>query len=152
VPVMGVSHFPELERQRLHGLANDIFSQKLAGGLNDEARFDPYYRTLATVYQNRGRLILEDVRSRGLRDPEVETFFSRLHWRKNPDLCIEHAEAALRSPDISPTARKAALYDLGSSHFDLGRYDLAFPYLEELAKSERNEITLMLLAICHQKK
>ena len=29
---------------------------------------------------------------------------------------------------------------------------LAFPYLEELVKLERSEISLMLLAICHQKK
>ena len=52
----------------------------------------------------------------------------------------------------SRAARKSALYDLATSHFDLGQYDSAFPFLEELAKCERSEINLMLLAICHQKK
>jgi tetratricopeptide (TPR) repeat protein len=97
-------------------------------------------------------LILEEVRSRGLRDPAIEEFFSRLNWRTNPELCIEHAESALQSQHVSLAIRKSALYKLATSHFDQGRYDRAFPYLEELAKSERSEISLMLLGICHQKK
>jgi Flp pilus assembly protein TadD len=120
--------------------------------LTDETRNDPYYRELSSVFHNRARQALEEIRSRGLRDPEIEAFFSRLHWRKNPDLCIEHAEAVLRSDLASRDARKAALYDLGSSHFDQRQYGRAFPYLQELAESERNEISWMLLAICHQKK
>ncbi len=75
-----------------------------------------------------------------------------MHWRKNPDRCVEHAESALQSPHISPATRKSILYNLASSHFDQGRYDRALPYLEELVQSERSEISLMLLAICHQKK
>src|SRR4029434_10451261 len=101
---------------------------------------------------NRGRQILEEVRSQGLREPEMEAFFSRVNWRKNPALCIEHAEAALQSPQILPATRSAVLYHLASSHFDQGRYGRAFPYLEELVKLERSEISLMLLGICHQKK
>ncbi len=151
-PVGDVTFLPEVERQRLLGLANDVFAGKLSGGLNDETRFDPYYRTLSKVFKERGRVLLEDVRSRGLRDAEVEDFFSRWNWRKNPELCIEHAELALRLPRISPETRRSALYNLASSHFDQGRYDQAFPYLEELVKCERSEISLMLLAICHQKK
>lgn len=152
VPVMDVSYFPEHERKRLLGLANDLFATKLAGGLNDETRYDPFHRTLSKVFQNRARLLLEEVRSQGLRDSEIELFFSRLNWRKNPDLCIEYAESVLQSQHISPVTRKSALYNLASSHFDQGRYDQAFPYLEKLVKMERNEIPLMLLAICHQKK
>ncbi len=83
VPVVDVSHLPQHERQRLLGLANDVFAGKLAGGLNDETRDDPSYRTLSLVFANRGRQILEEVRSGGLRDPELEIFFSRLNWRKN---------------------------------------------------------------------
>ena len=152
VPVADVSHLPEKERQRLLGLAHETFSQRLAGGLNDETRFDPYYRSLATVFRDRARSILEEVRSSGLRDPDVEDFFSRLHWRKDPERCIEHAELALQSPHLSPATRKSVLYNLGTSHFDQGRYEEAFPYLDELAKCDHSEIPLMLLAICHQKK
>lgn len=152
LPVVDLSHFPEVERQRLLGLANGIFAGKLAGGLNDETRYDPFHRTLSRVFHARARSILEDVRSRGMRDPEVEDFFSRLHWRKNPEVCIEHAELALRAEHITPATRKSALYNLATSLFDQGRYAQASPHLEELAQCERNEISLMLLAICHQKK
>jgi tetratricopeptide (TPR) repeat protein len=152
VPAADVSHLPEHERQRLFGLANDEFAGKLAGGFTDETRHDPFHRQLSRVFHDRARRSLEGARSRGLRDPEVEAFFSRLYWRKDPDRCIEHAEAALRSPHVSRDARKAALYNLGSSLFDQREYERAFPYLEELALSERSEISLMLLAICQQKK
>ena len=152
IPVVDVAHFPEHERLRQLGLANDIFAAKLAGGLSDETRYDPSYRELSKDFRDRGRLILEKVRALGLRDPDVEDVFSRSHWRKDPDLCIEHAELTLQSAAISPAIRKSAMYNLATSHFDQGRYDRALPYLQELAKCERNEITLMLLAICQQKK
>ena len=64
VQVVDVSHLPELERLRLLGLANDIFAAKLAGGLDDETRDDPSYRALSTVFQHRGRKILEEVYQR----------------------------------------------------------------------------------------
>jgi tetratricopeptide (TPR) repeat protein len=152
IAVVDVSHFPEHEQQRLLGLATGQFAGKLAGGLNDETRYDPIHRGLSRVFHDRARRILEEVRAQGLRDAEVEDFFSRLHWRKNAEHCIEHARLALESPPISPSVRKSVVYNLASSYFDQGRYDLAFPYLEELAQCERSEITLMLLAICHQKK
>jgi hypothetical protein len=147
-----VSHYPEHERLRQLGLANDIFASKLAGGLNDEVRYDELYRSLSKVFKERGRDILEDVRSRGLRDPEVEAYFSRISWRKDPVRCIEHAEVALQLQPIAPATRKSAVYNLATTHFDQGQYDQAFPYLEELVRNGRDEITLMLLAICHQKK
>jgi Tetratricopeptide repeat/Cytochrome c554 and c-prime len=152
VAVADVSRYPEFERQRQLGLANDIFAGKLAGGLNDETRYDSAYRALAGVFRDRGRGILEKVRSGGLQDADVEDFFSRQHWRKEPDKCIEHAELALSSPHLTPAIRKSALYHLASSHFDQGRYEAAFPLLEELVRMERSEISLMLLGICHQKK
>lgn len=152
VPVVDVSHFPEHERQRLLGLANDLFAGKLARGLDDETRDDPSYRALSLVFQDRARAILEDLRARGLREPDVDTFFSRMNWRKNPERCIEYAESALKSRQISSLTRNSALYYLASSHFDQRQYAQAFPYLEELVKVERNEITLMLLGICHQKQ
>jgi len=151
VPVVDVSHLPEIERRRLLGLANDVFGGKLATGLDDETRDDPSYRALAVVFQNRARQILDEVRSQGARDPEVDLFFSRLHWRKNPALCIEYAESALKSEHVSPAVRSMALYNLASSHFDQRRYAQAFPHLEELVKVERSEISLMLLGICHEK-
>lgn len=151
VSVVDVSHLPEWERQRTLGLANDIFAGKLATGLDDETRDDPSYRALASVFSNRARQILEEVRSQGLRDPEVEMLFSRLNWRKNPAQCIEYAESALKLPEISPLARSSALYHLASSHFDQRRYAQALPHLEELVKIERSEISLMLLGICRQK-
>jgi hypothetical protein len=152
VPVVDVSHLPEYERQRLLGLANDVFAGKLSAGLDEETRDDPSYRALATVFRKRAREILEEVRSQGLRDPEVETFFSHLHWRKNPDQCIAYAESALSSRQISPATRSSVLYNLASSHFDERRHRQAMPYLEELVRMERKEITLMLLGICHQKE
>lgn len=152
VAIGDISHLPEHERSRLLGLANDIFAGKLAGGLNDESRDDPAYLALSEVFVNRGRQLLEGVQSQGVRDPEIETFFSRMSWRKDPDLCISHAESALKLKQISPATRSFALYYLASSHFDQQRFEKAFPYLEELVKIERSEITLMLLAICHVKK
>jgi hypothetical protein len=152
VPVGDVAHLPEHERLRLLGLASEVFGGKLAGGLTDETRYDPVYQALGRVFHDRARLLLEEVRSRGPYDPEVEAYFSRLYWRREPDRCIEHAEVALRSPQISQGIRQSTLYHLASSHFDLGRYDEAFPYLEELVRIERSEITMMLLAICYQKR
>ena len=135
VPVGDVSHLPEDERQRLLGLANDLFAGKLARGLDDESIDDPSYRALSNVFENRGRLLLEEVRSRGLRDPDIENFFSRWNWRKNPDQCIADAESALQSKQISPATRRSALYNLASSHFDQQQYAEAYPCLQELASA-----------------
>lgn len=151
VPVVDVSHLPEHEQQRLLGLAYDAFAGKLATGLDDETRDDPSYRALSLVFRDRGREILEGVRALGLRDPDTETFFCRLNWRRNPALCIQFAQSALGLPQISPQTRQSALYHLASSHFDQQRYAQALPYLQELVQLERSEITLMLLGICHQK-
>lgn len=152
VPVADISHLPELERLRLLGLANDQYASKLAGGLDDERRYDPYYPELSKVFAARSRAILEDVRARELRDAEVEEFFCRLFWRKNPQLCISHAEAALQDKEISPQTRSNVLFTLASTHFDLGHYETAKPLLEELVKMGRDEIALMLLGICYQKE
>ncbi len=152
VPIGDVSHLPEYERQRLLGLANDVFAGRLFGGLDDESRGDPAYRALSVVFEGRGRQILEEVRSRGMRDPDVESFFARLNWRRNPDLSIAYAESALRSKRVSPPIRNTALYNLASSYFDRGQYAQAFPYLKELVSMERREITLMLLAICYERE
>jgi hypothetical protein len=150
VPVGDVSHLPEHERLRLLGLANEMFAGKLAGGLNDALRDEPSHPALAGVFRERGRQILEKLRSRGLRDPEIETFFSRLNWRRKPEQCIAYAESALKLKHIAPAARRDAMYYLASSHFDQRRYKQALPYLKELVKMERSEISLMLLGICHQ--
>ena len=152
VPLGDVSHLPELERLRLLGRANDVFAVELAGGLNDESRDDPAYHALSKVFVNRGRQILEEVRSRGLHDPDIEIIFSRMNWRRNPDLCIAHTKSLLMSKLISPETRCTALNILASSYFDQGQYEQAFPYLEELVKIERSEISLMLLGICHQNR
>jgi hypothetical protein len=156
VPTADLAHLPEHERQRLLGLANDIFAGKLAGGLDDETRYDPVHQALAKVFQERARRLLEEVRSRGLRDAEVEDFFSRLYRRRDAERCIAHADATLQATlqalPIAPAIRKSALLNLATSHFDQGRYEIAFPYLEELVQCERSEISLMLLAICQQKK
>lgn len=152
VPIGDITQLPELERQRLLGLANDTFSGKLAAGLDDESRDDPSYRALSKVFQNRAREILEEVRSQGLRDAAVEDFFSRLHWRKDPQQCILHAQAALSSEHIGISIQISALYSLGSTHFDQKQYERALPYLEELVTKEHSEISLMLLAICQERK
>lgn len=152
VGIGDLSHLPELERLRLLGLANDTFAGKLSGGLNDEFRDDPTYRQLADVFTNRGRQILEKLQSQGLQDPEVDTFFSRLNWRRDADQCIAFAEAAMKSKQILPGTRASALYYLASSRFDRREYEQALPLLEELVKIERSEITLMLLAICYQRE
>ena len=152
VPIADVSYFPEHERLRLLGLANDTFASKLAGGLDDETRYDPLHRALAKVFHERARLQLEDVRARGLRDPETEAFFCRLYWRRDPERCIEHGEAALALESIAPATRKSVLDQLASSHFDLRQYDRALPYLQELVKIERSEMSLMPLAICEEKR
>lgn len=152
VAIGDVSHLPEFERLRLLGLANDIFAGRLAGGLDDESRDDPSYRALAKVFEERGRTILEEVRLQGLRDPETQGFFSRLNWRKNPDLCIAYALETLQSHQVSPATRNAAIYNLASSYFDARQYERALPYLRELTKIERSEISLMLLAICRERE
>ncbi len=147
-----ISHWPKLEQLRLLGAANDIFAGKLKTGLNDESRGDPAYRALGDVFQNRARLLLEKVRDQGLKDPEVEVFFSRLSWRKDPALCIAHSQSALESKHLRPELRRTALYNLASTRFDLGQYDQAMPSLQTLVTLEPNEIPLMLLGICYQKQ
>jgi hypothetical protein len=152
VPVVDISYFPELERQRLLGLANDQFAGKLVGGLDDESRNDESYRELSKVFENRARQILTKVRAEGVRDPEVDAYFSRSYWRTDPERCMAYAKSALQAATISPTIRNESLFRLASSNFDQGRYDQALPYLQELVQNDRDEINLMLLAICHQKK
>lgn len=152
VPVVDVSRFPEHERLRQLGLANDEFGANLIGGLDDESRGDPSYRALGVVFAKRGRRLLEQVRALGLRDPVVDAYFSRIYWRKNPDRCIANALSALKSPQISPETRHHALFHLASSYFDRGQYDRALPYLRELVTIEREAISLMLLGICYEKR
>lgn len=150
VPVGDISHLPELERLRLVGLANSFFAAQLAGGLNDDSRDDPSYRALSRVFQNRARQHLEEARSQGLQDADIEAFFSCWNRRRNPDLCIADAKSALESKQISPTTRHIALHNLASSYFDQRRYGEAFPYLEELVRIERSESSLLLLGMCHE--
>ena len=151
-PIDDLSDLPELEQQRLLGLANDAYANKLAGGLDDERRDDPYYRDLAKVFAKRAEQILTEVRRQGVRDAEVEAYFCRLHWRLNPQRCLEHGEAALRDPHISPATRTNVLFSVASTHFDMGHFQQAKPYLEELVGREFDELSLMLLAICQQKQ
>jgi hypothetical protein len=152
VPIGDISYFPEDERQRLLGLANSFFATKLASGLDDETRDDPSYRALSKVFLNRAQQILQDLRSRGMDDPDVATFISTGNWRRKPDLCIAEAEAALKSKHISPAIRRTALYNLATSYFDQRQFDKALPYLEELVKIERSETTLMLMGICRERQ
>jgi len=148
--VSDVSFLPDHERQRLLGLANEAFAARVAGGLDDDSTDDDANAALGDVFRKRATAILSDVRAQGLTDPEVEVFFSTIHWRQNPAYCIAHAETALRSPQISPTTRTSALHHLATSHFDQRNYLKALPYLEALVEVDRDEIALMLLGICYQ--
>lgn len=146
VPIDDISRYPELERRRLLALANEQYRSHLT----DDAVKNPDH-ALAQVFRERARLMLEEVSAGGLKDPKIETLLSGTFWRKQPDRCIAHAEAALRSKHIAPTDRRDALFFLASSHFDAGRFDQALPRLQELTRIERSAVPLMLLAICHQK-
>ncbi len=152
VPVSDISQLPEIERLRLAGLADNAFAGELAAGLNDESRDDPSYRELSLVFVNRGRKLLDDVRSRGLYDADIEVIYSHSQWRRDPDACIALARKVLQSQPLSPENRHSALSDLASTYFDQRQIDVAFPYLEELVTIERSEISLMLLGICHQQR
>jgi hypothetical protein len=150
VAVSDISFLPEQEQQRLLGLANEMFAGRVAGGLDDDSTDDDANAALGEAFRRRATQILGDVRAQGLTDPEVETFFSTLHWRQNPSYCIAHAEAALRSSHIPPVNRASALHHLATSHFDQRNFEKALSYLEELVKVDRDEIALMLLGICYQ--
>lgn len=152
VPVGDISHLPAHERLRMLGKAHDMFAGRLAGGVNDDLRNDPSQARLAIVYQNRARAIYEKLRERGLRDPEIDAFFTRYHWRTNYELCIANAKSALKSKQISPSTRQSTLYKLATSYIDRQQYAKALPHLEELVKIERGEMSLMLLGICHEQQ
>ena len=150
VAVSDISFLPEQEQQRLLGLANESFAGRVAGGLDDNSTDDDANASQGEVFRNRATQILSNVRAQGVTDPDVETFFSTIHWRQNPSFCIAHATTALRSPSIRPSIRRMALNNLATSYFDQRNYQKALPYLEELVKVDRDEIALMLLGICYQ--
>ena len=150
VAVSDISFLPEQEQRRLLGLANESFAARVAGGLDDDSTDDDDNAALGEVFRNRATQILSKVRAEGLTDPEVETFFSTIHWRQNPSFCIAHATTALRSKYIPPSIHPTILHNLATSYFDQRNHQKALPYLEELVKVDRNEIALMLLGICYQ--
>lgn len=159
VPSQDIAHFPEIERARCLGLAYLHVS--------GDAQFEAH----ATVYHQRGLELLEDVRQRGLRDPEVDSSLANLYWRQNPRQAIALAEAALAYAPPSPDARVEALFVLGTSHFDAAipprtpfdalflvptdRFDRtrlarAQDSLEELVTLRRDPEDWLLLSICRR--
>ncbi len=150
VVVSDVSHLPEHEQLRLLGLANDAFAARVGGGLDDELTDDTANAELAEVFRQRASRILGEVRTLGLTDPDVEVFFSNLHWRKNPSYCVAHAETARRCAAVPPAIQQSIFHNLATSYFDHRDYENAAPYLEQLVQLDRNEIALMLLGICYQ--
>jgi predicted CXXCH cytochrome family protein len=139
VPLDDVSHLPQMDRMRGEGLA---YVQAAGTAGSPEG---------AAAFQQRGLKLLEEVRSRGLVDPEVDATLSRLYWRVNPDRAIACAESVLKQPHAAPESRATALFTLATSLLDRQKYAAALPLLEELVTLKLASEDWYWLSVCRQK-
>lgn len=120
VPLDDVSRLPQIERDRCLGLGY----LQLAGTADSADS--------AGAWQTVARDLLEDVRARGLIDPEVDAALARLFWRVDPAKTRALAESILTHADATPESRVTALFTLATTRLDQRDASGALPLLEEL--------------------
>ena len=140
VPLADTSHLPELERERLLGLAYLEFG--------DKAVSSPAHRT----YRDRARELLEGVHRAGVRDPEVTAALARLLWEQGRlRQAREMAESALNRGPESGTARINALFVLGEASLQLGDITRARGAFERLIEHRRHAEDWLLLGLIERR-
>lgn len=137
LPLEDVSQLSQIERDRCAGLA---YLQ--AAGMQDSPS--------TTGFQQRALDLLEDVRERGLSDPEVDAALTRLLWGVDQERTMELAEAVLDRSDASPESRVTALFTLATSLLDRKDHARAVPLLEELITLRLASEDWFLLSTCRE--
>ena len=107
VPFGDISRFSEIEQLRCLGLAELEYADRVA----------PQIRP---VYLQRAMSRLQRAHRGGLRDAIVLAALARLHWELDSRECIPFANAALKSPERTPTSNVNALIVLGDMQLRLG--------------------------------
>jgi hypothetical protein len=134
IPLDDVSHLAQIEQDRCLGLA---YLQCSSNSPDNEA-----------TYRGRAQELLEEVRVRGMLDPEVDAALARLHWRIDADRTMEFAAAVLRHNHATPESRVTALFTLATTLMDQGRAEEAVAHLEELIQLRLYSEDWFLLSVC----
>ena len=138
VPFEGVSHLPEIDRDRNLGLACLEFADKQSA---------PQSRQ---IYRARAVSLLEGVRRRGLSDPEVTAALARIYWEDDPQRSLELAREGLRSARLSARSRVNALFVVGDAALRTNQIEPAVMAFEELVGLRRHSEDWLLLGKCRQ--
>lgn len=138
VPMSDVSHLPELDRQRCHGLA---YVAMMSHAQSAEE---------ASLFQKRAAELLEEVWDAGLKDADIAASLARLSWRRDAEKAVMYARAALDAQPLRAESRVTALFTLGSTLLETGQPHEARPWLEQLVESRRNSEDWFLLARCRK--
>ena len=85
----------------------------------------------------RARDMLEDVKNRGLQDPELDAALAKIYHRESPPKSIQLAESALNSANLQTDTRTKALFALSNAYLSLQQTDLAIQPLEQLVQLRR---------------
>lgn len=136
IPLGDISHLPKLEQDRCLGLGYLDLSV---------AERDPQ---LSEAYRVRARDLLEDVKNRGLMDPEVDATLAKIYHRENPPKSIQFAESVLHSGNLQTDTRTKALFALSNAYLSLRQTDLAIQPLEQLVQLRRQAGDWFLLGVC----
>jgi hypothetical protein len=138
VPMLDISHLPEIERKRCLGLAYMELS-----GQQKTAK-------LYQAYRQRAIELLEAVSKAGLSDADVESTLARIYWKRDEiRRAIRFADAALKSPGTSG-AKGNAMFVLADSYLSLNEIDKALPVLNKLVGFRRQSEDWFMLALCHR--
>ena len=140
LPSVDLSHLSEAEQQRLLGLAQVEWADKLGDAV------------LRGEYQNAARQNLEGAFRAGIDDPAVSAALARLEWeRERLDRAQQLALASLR--DTQESQRDVnALYILGDTYLRRGEVDLALPVFQQLVRQRRVSQDWFLLGMCQREQ
>ena len=137
IPLGDVGHLPEIELQRCLGIAY----VELAEGDSDTE--------VARFYDSLARQLLEAVRQRGLRDPDVDAALAWFYRQDgNLELSSELAQSALGFERLTPAVRCDALTSLSRAYFDQNDPRSAIPILEQLVRIRYDAEDYLLLSLC----
>ena len=138
IPLEDITHLPQIEQDRSHGLAYLEWSDRQA---SDAAH---------SRYRARSVRLLESVRKRGLRDGMTDAALARIYWEQGDlNRAIELANLAL-SGDGPTGASSNALLILGNSYLRMNDQQRAVVALERLVKERRHAEDWVLLGVCQQ--
>ena len=127
---------PAAERQRLEGLA----FHELA-----EMAQDPQS---GRSFARRAMKLLNDLKKRGMSDPDIDSALSRMLLPSDPMRARELAADVLDAPNAEPDRRATALYIIGSTAYEAGKPDEARDHLRELTGIRHHGQVWHMLSVC----